>query len=435
MTWATALQAARPELVGRVREAVGLSVEVEGLRCAIGDLVELGDDRMPAEVVATSGDVLRCMPLAPAVGIRTGLEARSAGGPLRVPVGPGLLGRVLDGLGRPIDGRGPLRDVRYVPVAGRAPHPLERARVAEPLHLGVRVLDTLTSVGRGQRIGLFAGSGVGKSTLLSMIARGTEAEVSVIALVGERGREVREFLEDDLGAEGLARSVVVVATSDQPALVRRSSAFVATRIAEDLRDQGRHAVLMMDSLTRVAMAQREVGLSVGEPPATRGYPPSTFSVLAELLERAGTGPTGSVTGIYTVLVDGDDHNEPIADAARSILDGHVVLDRRLATAGHFPAIDALGSISRVASRVTSPAQRGDATELRRVMAARRGVQDLVDVGAYVSGSNPLVDAALAHTDAIDAFLQQSVEASASPVDSWQRLAQLVDALGTRRDVA
>lgn len=435
MTWASALKAARPELVGRVREAVGLSVEVEGLRCAIGDLVELGADRMPAEVVATSGDVLRCMPLAPAVGIRTGLEARSAGGPLRVPVGPGLLGRVLDGLGRPIDGRGPLRDVRYVPVAGTAPHPLERARVAEPLHLGVRVLDTLTAVGRGQRIGLFAGSGVGKSTLLSMIARGTEAEVSVLALVGERGREVREFLEDDLGAEGLARSVVVVATSDQPALVRRSSAFVATRIAEDLRDQGRHAVLMMDSLTRVAMAQREVGLSVGEPPATRGYPPSTFSVLAELLERAGTGPTGSVTGIYTVLVDGDDHNEPIADAARSILDGHVVLDRRLATAGHFPAIDALGSISRVANRVTSPAQRGDATELRRVMAARRGVQDLVDVGAYVSGSNPLVDAALSHTDAIDSFLQQPVEAAAPAADSWQRLAALVDALGTRRDAA
>lgn len=435
MTWASALKAARPELVGRVREAVGLSVEVEGLRCAIGDLVELGADRMPAEVVATSGDVLRCMPLAPAVGIRTGLEARSAGGPLRVPVGPGLLGRVLDGLGRPIDGRGPLRDVRYVPVAGTAPHPLERARVAEPLHLGVRVLDTLTAVGRGQRIGLFAGSGVGKSTLLSMIARGTEAEVSVLALVGERGREVREFLEDDLGAEGLARSVVVVATSDQPALVRRSSAFVATRIAEDLRDQGRHAVLMMDSLTRVAMAQREVGLSVGEPPATRGYPPSTFSVLAELLERAGTGPTGSVTGIYTVLVDGDDHNEPIADAARSILDGHVVLDRRLATAGHFPAIDALGSISRVANRVTSPAQRGDATELRRVMAARRGVQDLVDVGAYVSGSNPLVDAALSQTDAIDSFLQQPVEAAAPAADSWQRLAALVDALGTRRDAA
>jgi len=435
MTWAGALAAARPEVVGRVREAVGLSVEVAGLRCAIGDLVELGPDRLPAEVVATSGDVLRCMPLAPAVGIRTGLEARSARGQLRVPVGPGLLGRVLDGLGRPIDGLGPLRDVRRVPVDNVAPHPLARARVAEPLHLGVRVLDTLTAVGRGQRIGLFAGSGVGKSTLLSMVARGTEAEVSVIALVGERGREVREFLEDDLGPEGLARSVVVVATSDQPALVRKRSAFVATRIAEDLREQGRHAVLMMDSLTRVAMAQREIGLSVGEPPATRGYPPSTFSVLAELLERAGTGATGSVTGIYTVLVDGDDHNEPIADAARSILDGHVVLDRSLATAGHFPAVDALGSISRVASRVTDAEQRADATELRRVMAARRAVQDLVDVGAYVAGANPLVDAALAHSDEIDDFLRQPVEATATATDSWSRLARLVETLGTRREAA
>lgn len=435
MSWVTALDAARPEIVGRVREAVGLSVEIEGLRCAIGDLVELGPDRLPAEVVATSGDILRCMPLAPATGIRTGLDARSAGGPLRVPVGPGLLGRVLDGLGRPIDGLGPLRGVRRVPVEMAAPHPLERARVAEPLHLGVRVLDTLTAVGRGQRIGLFAGSGVGKSTLLSMVARGTEAEVSVIALVGERGREVREFLEDDLGPEGLARSVVVVATSDQPALVRRRSAFVATRIAEDLREQGRHAVLMMDSLTRVAMAQREIGLSVGEPPATRGYPPSTFSVLAELLERAGTGASGSVTGIYTVLVDGDDHNEPIADAARSILDGHVVLDRSLATSGHFPAVDALGSISRVASRVTTPSQRDDATELRRVMAARRAVQDLIDVGAYVAGANPLVDAALAHADRIDGFLRQPVDARADADDSWQQLAQLVDSLGTRRAAA
>ena len=293
----------------------------------------------------------------------------------------------------------------------------------------MRTLDTLTTVGRGQRMGLFAGSGVGKSTLLSMIARGTDAAVSVIALVGERGREVREFLEDDLGPEGLARSVVVVATSDEPALVRLRAAFVATRIAEDFREAGQDVVLMMDSLTRVAMAQREIGLSVGEPPATRGYPPSTFSLLAELLERAGTSAHGSVTGIYTVLVDGDDHNEPIADAARSILDGHVVLDRKLAVAGHFPSIDALASISRVATRVTDAGQRADATTLRKIMAARRSVQDLVDVGAYVAGANPLVDAALTHQGAIDAFLQQGVDETAPAEQSWAALHALVHAPG------
>lgn len=428
--WANVVDAARPQRVGRVRAAVGLSLEVSGLDCAIGDIVAIGTgaNAIRAEVVATSGSTLRCMPLGETEGLRTGLEAHSTGGPLRVPAGPGLLGRVLNGLGEPIDGRGPLRSVHTVPLSGRAPHPLQRKRVDQPLELGVRTLDTLTTVGRGQRIGLFAGSGVGKSTLLSMIARGTEAQVSVIALVGERGREVREFLEDDLGPEGLARSIVVVATSDEPALVRMRAAFVATRIAEYYREAGADVVLMMDSLTRVAMAQREIGLSVGEPPATRGYPPSTFSVLAELLERAGTSDKGSVTGIYTVLVDGDDHNEPIADSARSILDGHVVLDRRLAVAGHFPSIDALGSISRVASRVTSAEQRAAATTLRRVMAARSSVQDLVDVGAYVSGSNPLVDAALAHSGEIDAFLQQGVDEAAPASSSWARLHELAGRL-------
>ena len=256
----------------------------------------------------------------------------------------------------------------------------------------------MTTLGKGQRMGLFAGSGVGKSSLLSMIARGTDAEVSVIALVGERGREVREFLEDDLGPAGLARSVVVVATSDEPALMRMRAAFTATRIAESFRDPGQDVVLMMDSLTRVAMAQREIGLSAGEPPATRGYPPSTFSILARLLERAGTAETGSVTGIYTVLVDGDDHNEPIADAARSILDGHVVLDRKLAVTGHFPSVDVLGSVSRVASKVNARPHLDAASALRRVMAARKAAQDLIDVGAYQAGTNPLVDAALAHED-------------------------------------
>jgi flagellum-specific ATP synthase len=429
--WADALLAARPERVGTVRGVVGLTVEVAGTGAAVGELVAITTDaeEVPAEVVATSRTSAQCMPLGPTHGLRAGMAVRPRGTALTAPVGPGLLGRVLDGLGRPIDGRGPLIGTGSVPVTGHAPHPLARARVAQPLDLGVRVLDTLVTAGRGQRLGLFAGSGVGKSSLLSMIARGTDAQVSVIALVGERGREVREFLEDDLGPEGLARSVVVVATSDEPPLVRLRSAFVATRIAEWFRDRGDDVVLMMDSLTRVAMAQREIGLSVGEPPATRGYPPSTFALLAQLLERAGTGATGSVTGLYTVLVDGDDHNEPIADAARSILDGHVVLERSLAVQGHFPSVDALGSISRVASRVLGPEQKELATRLRRVRAARRQAQDLLDVGAYVAGSNPLVDAAVAHSAEIDGFLRQGMDERAPSADSWQRLDALVAAMG------
>ena len=295
----------------------------------------------------------------------------STGGPLRVAVGPDLRGRILDGLGRPMDGGPPLRG-DLVGIDAKPPSAMDRQLVDAPMSLGVRALDTLVPCGRGQRIGIFAGSGVGKSTLMSMITRGTSAELNVVALVGERGREVREFIEHDLGPEGLARSVVVIATSDTPPLVRLRAGAVATRIAEYYRDEGKDVLLMMDSVTRAAMAQREVGLSVGEPPATRGYPPSVFAMLASLLERAGPGARGSITGLYTVLVEGDDHNEPIADAARSILDGHIVLDRKLATAGHFPSIQALDSISRVANRITSAQQRSDAAELRRMMAALPG---------------------------------------------------------------
>ncbi len=432
---ARAVAAAAPELVGSVSSIVGLSVDVAGLQGAVGDLVaiDIGEGRSTeAEVVAVTPTALRCMPLGPVHGLHVGMAARATGRPLTVPAGPQLLGRVLDGLGRPMDGKGSVLtgpDARRVPVDATAPSALDRARVDTPLGLGVRALDTMTTVGRGQRIGLFAGSGVGKSSLLSMVARGTEAEVSVIALIGERGREVREFLEDDLGPEGLARSVVVIATSDQPAMVRLRAAFVATRIAEDFRSQGRDVVLMMDSLTRVAMAQREIGLSVGEPPATRGYPPSTFSMLAQLLERTGTDASGSVTGIYTVLVDGDDHNEPIADATRSILDGHVVLTRELAVAGHYPAIDVLGSISRVASRVTTSEQRALVLALRQVLAARKRAQDLLDVGAYAAGSNPLVDAAVAHAPAIDGFLTQAVDHAIPADEAWARLAMLVQQMG------
>jgi len=430
-----ALEVSAPERVGALASIVGLSIDITGISGAVGDLVSIetdNDEPTVAEVVAITPHTLRCMPLGAVHGLRVGMQARATGRPLMTPTGPQLLGRVLDGLGRPMDGKGPVNiglHARRAPVSGTATSALDRSRVDTPLALGVRALDTIVTVGRGQRIGLFAGSGVGKSSLLSMIARGTEAEVSVIALVGERGREVREFLEDDLGPEGLARSVVVVATSDEPPMVRLRAAFVATRIAEEFRTQGRHAVLMMDSLTRVAMAQREIGLSVGEPPATRGYPPSTFSILAQLLERAGTDAHGSVTGIYTVLVDGDDHNEPIADAARSILDGHVVLTRDLAVQGHFPSIDVLASVSRVAPRVTTAEQRTLAQQLRQVLAARRRAQDLLDVGAYAAGSNPLVDAAVANSAAIDSFLRQPVDVVASADESWTRLAGLVAMMG------
>ncbi|GAA4188982.1 flagellar protein export ATPase FliI [Microbacterium oryzae] len=428
-TWSRALHAARPVRSGVVKAVVGLGVEVLGVEAAAGDRVRIDaeDGRVvDAEVVAVDGARARCMPLDPLDGVRARARVRHAASAPLVPTGRALLGRVLDGLGRPIDGKGPLdaRTVSHVPLHREPPSAMGRQRIARQLGLGVRALDTMTPVGFGQRLGLFAGSGVGKSSLMSMIARGTTADVNVIALVGERGREVREFLEDDLGPEGLARSVVVVATGDQPAMARLRSAFAATRIAEQFREEGADAILMMDSLTRVAMAQREIGLSAGEPPATRGYPPSTFSVLARLLERAGTGPRGSVTGLYTVLVDGDDHNEPIADAARGILDGHVVLDRDLAVRGRFPAIDVLGSVSRVVSKITSPEQRQSAVALRSVLAARRAANDLIDIGAYKPGANPLVDAAIAHEAAIEGFLRQRMDDLTPAAEAWQRLAAL-----------
>lgn len=427
MSWSAVLDAAAPERVGQVSQVRGLGVQVRGLECAVGDVVSLGAG-IDAEVVATGEDGLRCMPLASVAGLTVGMPVRPRGGPLRVPRGRGLLGRVLDGLGRPIDGKGPVVGTQ-VSLDHAPPSIMGRDRIVSALPLGVRALDTLASVGRGQRVGLFAGSGVGKSSLLSMIARGTAAEVTVIALVGERGREVREFIEDDLGEEGLARSVVVVSTSDQPAMARIRAAFTATRIAEAFRDDGAHAILMMDSLTRVAMAQREIGLSAGEPPATRGYPPSTFSMLAGLLERAGTDRQGSVTGIYTVLVDGDDHNEPIADSVRSILDGHIVLDRALALSGHHPAIDVLGSVSRVAGKITSPEQRARATTLRSVLAARRRANDLIDIGAYQSGADARIDAAIANEKGISAFLTQPLDETSAAEDSWRRLDELVSSFG------
>ncbi len=421
-----AKQAAAPYATGRVRSVVGMSVMVEGVQAAIGDAVTLArpSGELVAEVVAIDEDGLLCLALGDLNGIRAGATVELAPGRLTVPVGDALRGRVLDALGRPIDGGPSLRGLPRVATSGNPPHPLRRAMVDSQLPLGVRVMDTLLPCGRGQRLGIFAGSGVGKSSLLSMIARGTEADVSVIALVGERGREVREMIEHDLGKEGMARSIVIVATSDEPALMRLQAAQTATRVAEWFRDKGRHVVLMMDSLTRFCMAQREVGLSAGEPPATRGYPPSVFALMPRLLERAGAGESGSITGLYSVLVEGDDMNDPIADTARSILDGHIVLSRKLATSGHFPSIDVLESISRVAPRVMTAEQIAQAAELRRLMAAYRDAKDLIEIGAYVKGSNPVVDRSVQLRGAIDHFLRQDVTNIAPISESLAALAML-----------
>ncbi len=419
--------AVRPLTLGRVVGLLGLRVTVSGVTAALGDLLEVRGlaGPVPVEVVASGDGQLTCLPLGDTTGLRVGDHVVNHGEGLRIPVGEALRGRVLDGLGRPMDDGPGLQDLPTVVVDNLPPAALSRPRIDQQLGLGVRAMDALISCGRGQRLGIMAGSGVGKSSLLSMIARGTDAEISVIALIGERGREVREFLENDLGPEGLRRSVVVVATSDEPPVVRLRAAFVATRIAEWFRDSGRHVVLMMDSLTRVALAQREIGLSAGEPPATRGFPPSVFALLPRLLERAGTSPAGSITGLYTVLVEGDDLQDPIGDSARSILDGHVVLSRGLATSGHFPSIDVLESISRVASAIIDPAGRADATRLRRLLAAYRSVRELVEIGAYVAGTDADADDALALMPRINDFLRQDMSDATPTADTWSALHELV----------
>jgi len=417
---------------GRVRDLIGLIVEATGLEAEIGEVchIETGRGRpiVPAEVVGFRSGGTLLMALGDAAGMRPGATVVATGRPLHVEVSDALLGRALDGLGRPLDAIGPLPAAPGRTVDASPPDALERPRITERVALGVRAMDALIPCGRGQRLGIFAGSGVGKSSLLGMIARATSAEVNVICLVGERGREVREFMERDLGPEGLARSVVVVATSDQPALVRIKAAFTATTIAEHFRDQGRDVVLMMDSVTRFAMAQREVGLAIGEPPATRGYTPSVFALLPKLLERSGTSPRGSITGLYTVLVDGDDMNEPVADAVRSILDGHVVLSRDLAHAGHYPAIDVLASVSRLVGEVVTPETRTDGNAVRALMAAYREKEDLIAIGAYQPGTDPATDAAIAARGAIQAFLRQGVEERTSAEEADAAVAALA-ALG------
>ncbi|HLI15987.1 MAG TPA: FliI/YscN family ATPase [Acidimicrobiales bacterium] len=419
------LAACQPVTYGRIRRMVGTSIEVGGLDAAIGDccLLHGATSVVPAEVVALGEGAVTCLPLGETRGLRAGALAEATGGPLLAPVGDGLLGRVLDGLGRPIDGGGALVGVEQATIDHPAPHPLRRRAVSEQLALGVRAIDAMLPCGKGQRLGIFAGSGVGKSSLLSMITRNTAADAVVVALVGERGREVAELVERDL-ASALERAVVVVATSDAPALVRLRAAFLATRIAEWFRDRGRDVLLLMDSLTRCAMAQREVGLAAGEPPATRGYPPSVFGLLPRLLERAGTDERGSITGLYTVLVEGDDMNEPIADASRSILDGHLQLSRALAESGHYPAIDVLGSVSRVAPAITDPSTRAAALAIRRLLAAYRDARDLVEIGAYVPGTNPLVDAAIAAKPEIDRFCRQGLDEASTAAEAREGLARL-----------
>ena len=398
---------------GKITQVIGLVIESQGPNVSLGELCYVCSrlnnvEPIPAEVVGFRGGFVLLMPIGEMQGIGPGCEVISAQKVLNVKVGKQLLGRILDGLGNPIDDKGPLNAGQEYPLHATPPHPLSRPRITESLYVGVRAIDGAMTIGSGQRIGIMAGSGVGKSTLLSMIARNTEADVSVIALIGERGREVKEFIERDLGEEGLKRSVVVVATSDQPALVRIKGAMTATAIAEYFRDQGMKVILMMDSVTRFAMAQREVGLTIGEPPATRGYTPSVFALLPRLLERAGTNDKGSITGIYTVLVDGDDMNEPIADAVRSILDGHIVLSRAIAAQNHYPAIDILASVSRVMMEVVAKEHYQAAQKLRSTMAIYREAADLINIGAYVAGSNPPIDRAIEKIDGINRFLCQDV---------------------------
>ena len=401
------------KLTGKVTQVVGLVIETNGPAVSVGELCYISSKfpnvpPIPAEVVGFREGFVMLMAIGEMQGVGPGCEVVAAQKTLKVKVGEELLGRVLDGLGNPMDGLGPILSTLEYPLQAPPPHPLKRPRINQSLYVGVRAVDGLITMGDGQRIGIMAGSGVGKSTLLSMIARNTEADISVIALVGERGREVRDFIERDLGEAGLKRAVVVVATSDQPALVRIKGAMTATAIAEYFRDQGHKVILMMDSVTRFAMAQREIGLTIGEPPATRGYTPSVFALLPRLLERAGTSEHGSITGIYTVLVDGDDMNEPIADAVRSILDGHIVLSRQIAAQNHFPAIDVLGSVSRVMVDVVKPEHLQAAQKMRALMAVYREAEDLIHIGAYVKGSSKRIDEAIGKIDSINEFLCQGI---------------------------
>jgi len=400
------------EYTGKVSKVVGLTIESNGPEVNIGEICKINALRenkvIFAEAVGFRDNKVLLMPLGDMNGIGPGSKVVATRDYLSVGVGNALIGRVIDGMGRPIDGKGEIVTETTYPVENKPPHPLKRNRIKEPLPLGVKTIDGLLTVGKGQRVGIFAGSGVGKSTLIGMIARNTKADVNVIALIGERGREVREFIEKDLKEEGLKRSVVVVATSDQPALIRLKGALMATAIAEYFRDQGKDVLLLMDSLTRFAMAQREIGLSIGEPPVSRGYTPSVFSIMPKLLERAGNSQSGSITGLYTVLVDGDDLTEPVTDTARGILDGHIVLSRNLANKNQYPAIDVLASVSRVMPDIVDDEHQKIANDIKKTMAIYREAEDLINVGAYAKGSNEKIDYAIEVIDKIQEFIKQGV---------------------------
>lgn len=400
---------------GYVTQIVGLTIESVGPMCKVGDLCNIlpkinSEKGVLAEVVGFREKNLLLMPLGDTTGIGIGSIVKATGKPLQVGVSDDLLGQVVDWQGHPLEGEGASNiNNTFVNISNSPPNPLERERITDIMPLGVKAIDGMLTIGRGQRVGIFAGSGVGKSTLMGMIARNALSDVNVIALIGERGREVREFIEKDLQEEGLKRSIVVVATSDQPALIRLKAAQTATAIAEYFRNQGKYVLLLMDSLTRFAMAQREIGLAIGEPPVTRGYTPSVFSVMPKLLERAGNSKDGSITGLYTVLVDGDDMTEPVTDTARGILDGHIVLSRHLANRNHFPAIDVLQSISRVMGDVVTPEHRDTAFEIKKHLAVYQEAEDLINIGAYVKGSNEDIDIALEKHPNIQNFLQQKVD--------------------------
>ena len=414
--------------VGKITEIIGLTIESDGPKSSIGDLCyiynELGDEPIMAEVVGFRKDKILLMPLASPDGIRPGASVINTGGAMKIGVGNQLIGRVLNGLGQPIDTLGEIRFSEYRSTQADAINPLKRKRITEPLALGIKAVDGFATVGKGQRMGIFAGSGVGKSTTLGMMAKNTSADLNVIALVGERGREVKEFIEEILGPEGMKRSIVIAATSEQPSLVKIKAGFVATTIAEYFRDKGMDVLFMLDSVTRIAMAQREVGLAIGEPPATRGYTPSVFALMPKLMERAGTNEFGTMTGLYTVLVEGDDFNEPISDTSRSILDGHIVLSRALAHKNHYPAVDVLQSLSRVMGDVTSSEHRSAAGALRNLLAVHSKNEDLINIGAYVSGSDPLCDRAIGMMDNINEFLKQSTKDKIDYEDTIQSIMEL-----------
>ncbi|HDM09946.1 MAG TPA: flagellar protein export ATPase FliI [Desulfobacteraceae bacterium] len=414
---------------GKVTKVVGLVTEARGPVSRLGGICDIypkGDmPKAKAEVVGFRDNRVLLMPLEEIRGIGPGSRVVAKEQKASIGVGQGLLGRVIDGLGNPIDGKGPVPVDREYPIYANPINPLLRKRINQPLDVGIRAINGLLTIGCGQRMGIFAGSGVGKSVLLGMIARKTTADINVIALIGERGREVNDFIIKELGEEGLKRSVVVVATSDHLPLIRMRGAFVATAVAEYFRDQGKHVMLMMDSVTRFAMAQREVGLALGEPPTTKGYTPSVFTMLPRLLERAGTSSNhGTITGLYTVLVEGDDMNEPIADAVRSILDGHIILSRDLAVQNHYPAIDILGSISRVMVDITSKEHRQNASRLREILATYRKAEDLINIGAYVAGSNPRIDYAIKMIERVNRYLRQGIEENVTFEESLEELETL-----------